>query len=188
MNIYEKIQIIKLKLLEANLKKTGVNKFAGFSYYELSDILPTIIKLCDEYKVFTKVSYSNEKAELAAINIEKPDEIISIQSPMRELSLKGCNEIQSLGGVETYSRRYLYMSLFDITENDMFDGLEKQEKVYKCHDCGAEFKSFTSNGRSYTAGQAYHMAQKISDDGKSRCKICRLKREGENREQRSVNG
>ena len=52
-----------------------------------------------------------------------------------------------------------------------------QEKVYKCCDCGTEFKSFTSNGRTYTAEQAYHMAQKISDDGKSRCKACRLKRE-----------
>ena len=43
------------------------------------------------------------------------------QSPMKELSLKGCNDIQALGGVETYSRRYLYLTAFDIIENDMFD-------------------------------------------------------------------
>ena len=47
---------------------------------------------------------------------------------MRALSLKGCNEIQALGGVETYSRRYLYMSAFDIIENDMFDANSGKEK------------------------------------------------------------
>ncbi len=179
MNIYEKLQNIKLGLLEQNLKKTGQNKFAGFSYYELSDILPSIIKLCNDNKVYTQISYNNEMAQLSAINSEKPDEVVTISSPMRQVSLKGCNEIQCIGWVETYSRRYLYMTLFDITENDMFDCLGKQEKIYKCADCGEEFKSFTSNGRTYTAGQAYHMAESVNSDGKARCKACRLKREGE---------
>ena len=179
MNIYEKLQKIKLELLELNLKKSGQNKFAGFAYYELSDILPSIIKLCSDNQVFTAVTYNNEVAQLSAINAEKPEETVTISSPMRNLNLKGCNEIQSLGGVETYSRRYLYMTLFDITENDMFDCLGKQEKVYKCYDCGEEFKPFESKGRQYNAGQAYHMAEKINADGKARCKTCRLKKEGE---------
>ena len=56
MNIYEKIQLIKEELLEANLKRTGENKFAGFKYYELADIIPTIIQLCNAHKVFTYVN------------------------------------------------------------------------------------------------------------------------------------
>jgi hypothetical protein len=40
---------------------------------------------------------------------------------MKELDIKGANAMQSLGGIETYQRRYLYMSALDITENDMFD-------------------------------------------------------------------
>ena len=43
MNIYEKIQIVKQKLLSANIKKSGVNKFANYTYYELADFLPTLI-------------------------------------------------------------------------------------------------------------------------------------------------
>ena len=43
---------------------------------------------------------------------------------MEDLELKGCNKVQALGGVETYLRRYLYMSAFDIIENDMFDAVE----------------------------------------------------------------
>lgn len=121
MNIYEKIQMIKKELLEKNLKKSGYNKFAGFKYYELADITPAIIELCEKYKLFTGISYTREKAILNIINIEKTDEILTYTSPMEELELKGCNKIQALGGTETYQRRYLYMSAFDIIENDLFD-------------------------------------------------------------------
>lgn len=195
MNIYEKIQTIKTDLLKANLKKTGENKFAKYKYYELADFLPTIVNLCEKHKVCTLIEFTNESAILKAINIEKPEEIITISSPMRSLDLKGCNEIQSLGGVETYQRRYLYMSLFDIIENDMFDGgvaneSKKQqplqpveivniEKKYNCHDCGAPFKPFSKDGRAYNAGQCYHMAEKANADGKARCRACKQKLEKE---------
>lgn len=121
MSIYKKIQLVKQKLLEANLRKTGENKYAGFKYYELADFTPTIINLCNEVGLFTKITFNNEEAKLTIINSDKPDQREEYTSPMRTLELKGCNQIQALGGVETYSRRYLYMSAFDIIENDMFD-------------------------------------------------------------------
>ena len=131
MNIYEKIQLIKKELLEANLKKTGENKFAGFKYYELADFLPTIINLCNEHKVFTRVSFNNEEATLEVRNIEEPSEVIVYTSPMEQLELKGCNKVQALGGTETYNRRYLYQACFDIIENDMFDGTSSIENMTK---------------------------------------------------------
>lgn len=127
MNIYEKIQKVKKGLLETNLKKSGENKYAGFKYYELADFLPTLINLCEENKLYTKVTFDNEVAKLIIKNAEKSDEIEEYTSPMRDLELKGCNKIQALGGVETYQRRYLYMSAFDIVENDMFDGINGKE-------------------------------------------------------------
>ena len=121
MNIYEKIQLVKEELLKRDLKKSGENKFAGFKYYELSDITPAIIELCNKYKLFTAFSYDERIAMLKIRNVEKPEEDLIYTSPMVELELKGCNKVQALGGTETYQRRYLYMSAFDITENDMFD-------------------------------------------------------------------
>ena len=133
MSIWKKIQIVKQKILEANLKKTGENKFSGFKYYELADFTPTIIKLCNEVGLFTKFTFNNEMATLEIINSDKADQKEIYTSPMRELQLKGCNDIQALGGVETYSRRYLYMSAFDIIENDMFDPIvgKKDENPVK---------------------------------------------------------
>lgn len=134
LNLYEKITNIKSDFLKANVKKSGKNKFANYTYYELADITPVLIELCKTYKVFTKFSYTKEQATLEIVNIEKPDEREIYTSPMEELELKGCNKIQALGGTETYSRRYLYMSAFDIIENDMFDAVISEEKEKQTTD------------------------------------------------------
>ncbi len=65
MNIYEKIQKIKLQF-----KKSGKNKFVGFDYYELSDIMPDIIRLCEKYKVCTVVYFDPEQAGINVCDCE----------------------------------------------------------------------------------------------------------------------
>lgn len=51
-----------------------------------------------------------------------------------------------------------------------------EEKEYKCCDCGKPFTEFTSKeGRKFTAGQMYHMAESANTDGKARCKECAIK-------------
>lgn len=131
INIYEKITNIKNDFLKENVKKSGRNKFANYTYYELADITPVLIELCKKYGIFTKFSYTKDEATLEIVNIENPNEREIYTSPMEELELKGCNKIQALGGCETYSRRYLYMSAFDIIENDMFDAVVNEEKEPK---------------------------------------------------------
>lgn len=121
MNIYEKLQTIRLELLKAQPKKSGRNKFAGFNYYELGDFVPLLVELGVKYKVFTLTTFNNENASIKAINTEKPDEFVEVTIPMRELELKGANDLQELGGVVTYQRRYLLMTLFDIVDSDYFD-------------------------------------------------------------------
>ena len=127
-NLFQKINEVKTELLTANLKKSWKNKFAGYEYFELSDFLPFIVQACNKIWIFTSVSFTEEVATLKVVNCENPTQFIEITSPMKELELKGCNQIQALWGVETYQRRYLYMSLFDIVENDMFDSTTTEEK------------------------------------------------------------
>jgi hypothetical protein len=134
INLYEKITNIKSDFLKANVKKSGKNKFANYTYYELADITPVLIELCKQYKVFTKFSYTKEFATLEIVNIENPTEREIYTSPMEDLDLKGCNKIQALGGVETYQRRYLYLSAMDIIENDMFDSTISEEKEKQTSD------------------------------------------------------
>lgn len=156
MNIYEKIQRVKLQLSQRELKKTGENTYSGFKFYQLSDILPSIIELCDAIGLFTQITFTNELGILNIIDtvpsiVDGKEEyrVVTNTTPMKELELKGANAVQALGGTETYLRRYLYMNTFDIVEGDAFDtaGFEKKQKQKKekgaledlIGDCKKEF-------------------------------------------------
>jgi len=122
------MQKAKVELQKKDLKKTGMNKFSNYKYYELGDFMPAINEICLELKLFTQVNFDKENAILTIINIEKVDEKLEYVSEMVKTTLKGCNEIQALGGVQTYQRRYLYMNAFEISENDYYvDGQDNIE-------------------------------------------------------------
>lgn len=134
MNIYEKLQNMRVELQQKNIKKSGKNKFVGYEYYELSDVLPAINDLQAKYKTCSFVNFNPDVAVLTIVNSEKPDEQITFSSPIAGLNLKGAHEIQNLGGIQTYSRRYLYLNAFEITENDYFDsvqGMDNNQKYIK---------------------------------------------------------
>lgn len=123
LNLFQKLQKARVELQEMNLKKSGHNKFAGFSYYELSDFLPAINIICHNVGLFTAISFEMDYAILRIYDCEDMEKFIEFKSPMKEIQQKGCNDIQSLGSVETYSRRYLYLTAFEIVENDFSDAV-----------------------------------------------------------------
>jgi len=127
LNIYKKIQFVKKMLVDANIQKTGENSYSKYTYYNLGDFLPYIIKFCSEIGLFTDVQFEKEKATLEIINTDNPQETKTYEIQIAELDMKGCNKMQSLGGVQTYARRYLYMNAFDISENDLLDGADPEE-------------------------------------------------------------
>ncbi len=127
MNVYEKLQKARVELQNKGLNKSGNNKFAGYTYFELADFLPTINQLCLELRLMTQTSFTSDMATLKIINAEKPEEIVEFTSPMAAAQLKGCHEIQNLGAVETYQRRYLLVTAFEIVENDALDPLNGKD-------------------------------------------------------------
>ena len=120
-NIYTKLMEVRVKFHKLELKKSGLNKFAGFKYYELGDFLVPATQLLQEANLCPMISFNNELAVLTLINGDDPSEQITFTSPMRDLELKGTNAVQNLGGVQTYLTRYLYIQLLNIVEADVFD-------------------------------------------------------------------
>ena len=121
MSVFEKLNQARLKFQAMGVKKSGKNAYAGYTYYELSDIIPAINKIADELKFCCVVNFNNDLASLDFVDLEK-DEKITFTSPMSSASLKGCHEVQNLGAVETYIKRYLYQNCFEIVEGDALDG------------------------------------------------------------------
>jgi hypothetical protein len=75
------------------------------------------------------ISFDKELATMCITDTDDGSQI-ALTSPMAEANLKGCHPIQNLGAVETYTRRYLYVSALEIVEHDALDSSAplKEEK------------------------------------------------------------
>lgn len=130
MNIYEKLLEARILLKNQGIKQGGKNDFAKYTYYELGDFVPAITDICKEVKILPMVSFG-EQAIMTIVDLEKPEDTIIFTSPMSTASLKGCHEVQNLGAVETYLRRYLYQTAFEIVEADFVENSTKNPAQQK---------------------------------------------------------
>jgi hypothetical protein len=138
-SVHKKLMEARMLLQHAPLKKSGHNKFAGYSYFELGDFLPTINQIFYKVGLCGVVSFGKEVAQLCITDVED-NSVICITSPMAEANLKGCHPIQNLGAVETYTRRYLWVSAMEIVEHDALDSSAplKEDKVIISPTQGAQ--------------------------------------------------
>jgi hypothetical protein len=133
MNVFEKLNEARIRFQNANVKKSGKNNYAGYTYYELADILPAINKIAQELKFSCIVNFTPDLATLDFVDCEN-NERVQFTSPMSSASLKGAMDVQNTGAVITYLKRYLYQNCFEIVENDLLDATlnpneEKGENV-----------------------------------------------------------
>lgn len=121
-NVYRKLMNARMQLQNTDLKKSGHNKFAGYRYFELGDFLPTINIIFSDLDLCGVVSFTADIATLTITDIEDGSQIL-ITSPMGSAALKGCHEVQNVGAVETYQRRYLWVTAMEIVEHDVLDAV-----------------------------------------------------------------
>ena len=136
MKVYINLQKARVELQKMNLKKSGNNKFAGYKYFELADILPAINELQVKYNLFSFVEFTEDLATLTIVSTEDGS-TVKFTSPMSKATLKGCHEVQNLGAVQTYIRRYLYTNAYEIVEADALDsthGRDEQAAPRKLSD------------------------------------------------------
>ena len=121
LNVYTKLNMAREKFHETKLKKTGHNKFANYYYFELGDFLIPALQIFKDHRLSGVISFGKELAEMRIIDIDNPQDVIVITSPMSTAALKGCHEVQNLGAVQTYLRRYLWVAALEIVEHDALD-------------------------------------------------------------------
>lgn len=122
-NVHKKLMQARMQLQAREIKKSGRNTFANYSYMELADFLAPTQTIFSELALCGVVSFTADVASLTITDIEDGSEII-ITSPMGSAALKGCHEVQNVGAVETYQRRYLWVTAMEIVEHDALDSSE----------------------------------------------------------------
>lgn len=143
MSLNESIISIRVKLQNAKLKKSGKNKFAGFDYFELADFLPKLNELMLEEKINDRFYI---KDDYATLEIQKGEEVNTYTMPfvlfetpvnvkedkygeVREV--KSMQDIQYLGALNTYYKRYLYLNAFGITDGEVIDSMNNDDMATK---------------------------------------------------------
>jgi hypothetical protein len=121
-NVYKKLMDARIQLQNTKLNKSGHNKFAGYKYFELGDFLPSINTIFWNLGLCGTVSFTADLATLTITDIDDGSQI-TITSPMGSAALKGCHEVQNVGAVETYQRRYLWVTAMEIVEHDVLDAV-----------------------------------------------------------------
>jgi hypothetical protein len=120
MKVYKKLVAVRSELQAMSLTKSGHNKFAGYKYFELGDFLPSIQMLFNKYGLCDVISFTEDLATMVVYDTDDGSSV-TFTSPMGSAQLKGCHEVQNIGAVETYQRRYLYVTALAIVEHDALD-------------------------------------------------------------------
>jgi len=120
MKVLKKLIAVRNELAHLPLNKSGHNKFAGYKYFELGDFLPSVQMLFEKHGLCDVISFDADLARMEIYDVEDGSHV-TFTSPMGSANLKGCHEVQNIGAVESYQRRYLYTTACAIVENDVLD-------------------------------------------------------------------
>jgi hypothetical protein len=121
MSVYKKLQEARVRFHKLSLKKTGYNTYSKYYYFELGDFLPSIQQIFYDLGMCGVVSFTADDATLTIVDTDDISSSICINSPMGSAQLTACHNVQNVGAVETYQRRYLWGTAMEIVENDILD-------------------------------------------------------------------
>ena len=173
--VHKKLMNARMALQSMQLKKSGHNKFAGYQYFELGDFLPQINEIFHSQGLCGVISYTKDYADLTITDVDDGTCIV-VTSPMVEANLKGAHAIQNLGAVETYQRRYLWMTAMEIVEHDALDSSAPIKEVIITPTQGA-MESLPEDEQNYLRELAMDL---ISLCDKEESKAAWVKLESEN--------
>ena len=122
MNVLKKLIDSRVALQHKSLNKSGHNSHVGYKYFELADFLPSVQQIFQEKGLVDVISFTETLATMIIFDTEDGSSV-TFTSPMGSANLRGCHEVQNIGAVESYQRRYLYTTALAIVENDVLDAV-----------------------------------------------------------------
>lgn len=132
MNIYQKLNEARKLIRESEVKKDGLNKFSGYSYFTPEAVEKLVSDACEKTGTMCLTSLDRDEfgyyQVLTLVDIEKPtEERLTFKLRTDRPDIKATNITQQLGGMDTFSERYIKMKVFQIKDNSMdFDSQDNR--------------------------------------------------------------
>lgn len=130
--LLNKLAVAKAEIKATKLKKEGKNTFSNYEYFTPSQIEFLVATACHNNKLLTSFDLIRNDlgvyGRLTIYDLESGEKLTT-QMASAIPEIKATNIAQQLGGCVTYTERYLKMSLFGITDNQLdFDTTENTKK------------------------------------------------------------
>lgn len=161
IDIYTKLNQARKEFRQANIKKSGINRYAEFKYFTLEDIIPHKQEIFEKWHLLDFIQFTNDQAILTLVNADKPEETIVFTSQLAEDESMIKNPIQKVGAIQTYVRRYLYMLMLDIVESDTVDAVSDKPEASEPKQAKKSNKPATPEERETVKKEL------INEDGKA---------------------
>ena len=130
--LLNKLAAAKAEIKATKLKKEGKNTYSNYEYFTPSQIEFLVATACHNNNLLTSFDLIRNDlgvyGRLTVYDLESGEKLTTeMASAIPEI--KATNIAQQLGGCVTYTERYLKMSLFGITDNQLdFDTTENTKK------------------------------------------------------------
>ena len=166
MSIYRKLAEIQYNLI-GKFEKNSTG-FHNAKYYNLEELISKIFPECYKKEVTLYFTFTNDEGILHLKSWNKEGEVgvrdeMSVRAPLPEN--KG--DAKNIGGIMTYTKRYLLMNLFLSTETDYIEeGYKEDSKkiaTKKAPKKTAKPKEETSEGKPGYLKNAVNLAKKKHD-------------------------
>lgn len=131
LNIYQKLQLAKVRIQKSVLGKSGENGFSHYSYLNLVDFMPLTNEVFNELGLYSKFNMdhlirddgvTDETATLVIINMDDTNtNSLIFKQQTADAKVAGASPTQNAGAKATYFRRYLYIQALDLAISDKLD-------------------------------------------------------------------
>lgn len=133
-NVLSKLATARTFIKSHPLKKDGRNEFSKYDYFTPEIVSKLVNDACVEANIICVFSLKQDAlsyyGEITTTDLETGESVVTEMRTEKPV-ITATNATQQMGGMNTYTKRYAFMSLFDIEDNTIdFDSQDntKPEK------------------------------------------------------------
>ncbi|MGB8006425.1 MAG: ERF family protein [Terriglobales bacterium] len=136
MNIYEKLAEARRIIRTTATAKAGNNSYSNYDYFTPEQVEQLVFNACEKTGTICITSLTKDEGgyyqRLDFVDIEEKDggvhQSIRFELRTEKPDIKATNSTQQMGGMDTYSERYIKMKAFQIKDNNLdFDAHDNRQ-------------------------------------------------------------
>ena len=148
-NIYEKLAAARKTIRNTTTKKAGRNTYSGYDYFTPEQVEQLVFTACEKEGLIVLTSLRKDGfgyfQELILKDIQEPMSELRFELRTEMPEIKATNAAQQMGGMDTYSERYIKMKVFQIKDNNLDFDAHDNRKVYPSKPISPE--QYSGNGK-----------------------------------------